>query len=1079
MSHDVARRLIGKLALLITAVSFVFFAVAVSGSNAFASSAGVLSGTVTETTTGAPLAGVQVAAVSASGSYKTTTNPRGFYAMAGVYADTYSVTFFYEGYDVHTESGVSVFADQVVTVNVKLTKSPKLLGHVVVRSQASAFQPTETTATTTISAAQVQNLQGTPFNISETNLITSLPGAMLDSSGYPVIHGGREYEEGFQFEGIPYVDAYSNQFTNSLAIPTAGVQLLQLTPGAGNASQGGGGTGTFNVVARRGTYPPYAQMAVANGGPGFDHRLNLDSSWATADGRVSNYMSFAGQGTTPRYGDGTTPVVQLNSFYSLAYEFDRELLDNFNYRFGTNNSQSLQFFIDVADHNFYEGAGGNTGLCFASCDPVFDSTWGGIYGFSTSQIQGIAGLYPGQTSQQELLSTANRYPNTFFQPNSAMKLEYTRNVSSSTYFSTKLYRQVSVVTFDHPSSAGSATGDYNILQGGQTTGFTLSLQKQVNDRNLFTFGADYNFVHPIDQYRSDSFGLFGALVSPIDITGTVYGFIPPNDPNCPLGPGGCGYAYNFPGAPAQLTYPQFDQVSTVNRQDYSLYVNDKTDFSGKFKGEFGLRLDMATYRLPTPGVDPNYCTTTYLPATWTANPSYNPGAPLGNGNCPFNATFNVTSEQTRPKILQPRIGLSYAVTPNTAIRATYDRGVAFVPIASVDFGEVDPKFYINTPYGSLPAVDLLTGGPTNCGLAPTYVVPCKSFGEQLYWASQNFDGIPYQPALPMTADNYQLTLQTQFTKGLLNGVAVSVAPWHRFQHNTSANEAAPIIGANGQPLIINGVIQFQPPVLTNQGREFATGVDFNVTHESAYGLSGQFTASYINEFTSVIPTSTLEDFYPNIIPASLLLGNIYRVGFVSPFQTTLGLTYKTHTGWRINPRVSYNIGYPTSLGLQTAALVNGVPFNLPNTNALIGSAPNGPACFVDPMNPGSLFNPNIAACRGNAEAAFPGAKLTAPNSSTSITLEYAAHHSPLTFGINVDNVFNEKFTGPLFNSRYQPVATGITGPLTGWSTSRTNYTNYPSAWPQYQDFIGGRQTFVNIPSNPGPSFYFYVQARTL
>jgi len=1077
---SVAFRLQGKIFILIAAAFLVLLLVGAAGSTAYASSStGVISGTVTDAATGSPIEGVAISAASGSGSYKTTTNAHGFYSMAGVYADTYAVTFFFEGYETHFESGVSVFADQVATVNVKLTKSAKLLGHIVVRSQASAFQPTQTTATTTVSAAQIQNMQGSGFNLSETNLITSLPGAMADSSGYPVIHGGREYEEGFEFEGIPYVDAYSNQFTNSLAIPTAGVQLLQLTPGAGNASQAGGGTGAFNVVARRGTYPSYAQVGIASGGPSFDHRLNLDFSWATSDSRFSDYVSFAGASFANKYGNGTTPVVQFGNYFSRAFEWDRELLNNFNYRFGNNNSQSLQFFIDVADHNFYDGAGGNVGLCFASCDPVFDSTWGGIFGFSTSQIQNLAAMYPGQTSPTELLATANRFPIATFQPNSAMKLEYTRNINSSTYFSTKLYRQVSVVSFDDPSPAGSFQGDAYNLQGGQTTGFTVSLQKQLNDRNLFTFGADYNFIHPIDQFRSTSFGLFGALISPSDITGTVYGFIPPSDPNCPLGPGGCGYAYNFPGAPAQLTYPQFDQVSTVNRQDYSLYANDKMDVGSQLKAEIGLRLDMATYRLPTPGLDPNFCTTAYLPATWTPNPNYNSSAPLGHGNCPFNATFNFTNAQTRPKVLQPRIGLTWEASPTTALRVTYDRGVAFVPIASVGFGEVDPGYYLNPPYGSLPAVNLLGGPTTNCGLAPAYTVPCKTFGEQLYWASQNFDGVPFQPALPMTADNYQITLQTQFTRGFLNGVAVSVAPWHRFQHNTTANEAAPILGPNGQPLVINGAIQFLPPVLNNLGKEFATGVDLNITRENPYGFSGQFTASYINEYSSVIPTSSLEDFYPNIVPASILVGNVYRVGFVSPFQATLGITYRTRSGWRINPRISYNDGYPTGLGTLSAAIINNKAYNLPNTNTLIGSAPNGPACFVDPMNPGSVFNPNIAACRGNTEAASPGGVLTPPNSTTSITVEYTAHHSPISYGVNVDNVFNETFNGPAFNARYQPIATGITGPLTGFSTNPTNYSTYPSAWPQYANFIGGKQIFVNIPANPGRAWYFYIQARTI
>ena len=179
-----------------------------------------------------------------------------------------------------------------------------------------------------------------------------------------------------------------------------------------------------------------------------------------------------------------------------------------------------------------------------------------------------------------------------------MKLEYTRNLDSSTYFSAKVYQQISVVTFDFPSTEGSFDGDAYNRQGGRTTGATISFQKQVSDRNLFTFGADYGLVHPIDQYLSTSYGLYGALISPVDIAGTVYGFIPPSDPACPLGPGGCGYAYNFPNAPAQLTYPQFDQVSTINRNDYSLYANDKTDISNRLKAEIGLRLDMASYALP-------------------------------------------------------------------------------------------------------------------------------------------------------------------------------------------------------------------------------------------------------------------------------------------------------------------------------------------------------------------------------------------------------------------------------------------------------------------------------------------------
>ena len=1095
MGYYRAWRPVAGIVRTIAAASFALLLIVLSGSTAFAGTTGVISGKVTDSSTGAPLADVAVTAASPSGNYTATTNARGFYSMAGVYADTYTVSFQHPGYEPQSEAGVSVFADQVATVSVTMLRSLKTIARVVAHSEASAYQPSQTTDTYTVNSQQVQNFQGSSFNGSETNLLTSLPGAMADSSGYPVIHGGREYEEGFEFEGIPYTDAYSNQFTNSLGMPTAGVQSVQLTPGAGNATQSGGGTGTFNIVAKRGTYPGYGDFGVAiGGGAGFDHRLNTDFSWALPNGRMSDFASFAASDYGFAYGNGSTPLAQLGAYYRQRYQSNREFLNNFVWRFGHNNNQSLQFFVDIAQHNFYEGAGGLQGLCFASCDPVYDGTWGGIYGFTTPQIQGISALYPGQSWATETLAEAsNRAPATYFQPNQAMKLEYTNNLNSSTFFSAKFYRVNSVTAFDFPGTFGNFYGDAYVLQGGQTTGLTLSLQKQLNDRNLFQVGMDYNLAHPIDSYRSDSYGLYGAVIGFFsgapDIGATPWAFINPNDPSCPLGPGGCGYAYGTgPVSPtAQLTYPQFNQVSTVNRQDYSLYANDKADIGNKLKAEVGVRLDMATYRLPTPGVDPTYCTSLYLPSTWTVNPNYNSANPMGGANCPYNATYNFTSGQTKPKVLQPRIGLSYEFTPTTAVRVTYDRAVQFVPIASVDFGEVTPGYYINQPYGSLPAVNLLTGqvgGPgTNCGFygatpqGVPYTVPCKTFGEQLYWAAQNFDGIAYQPAYPMTSDNYQVTLQHQFTKGILNGIALSIAPWYRFQHNTTANEASPVIGPNGLPEVVNGSILTYPPVLSNAGKEFASGVDLNITRQIAYGLSGQFTASYINEFSSVIPTSASEDFYPNIVPASLLAGNIYRVGFVSPFQTTLGLTYQTRSGWRINPRISYNIGYPTGLGTLAPAIINGKALNLPNTNTLVGNAPNGPAYFVDPMNPGSVFSPNIVAGRGNAEAASPGGKLGPPNTYAAITLEYDPRGSKLSYGVDVENLFNETYDGALFNARYQPIATGITGPLTGYSTNGVNFSNYPSAWPQYGNFIRGKDVYVNIPGNPGRSFYFYIQAR--
>lgn len=1098
MRHVLAKRLV---------IAFAMVALFLSQSTvAPASTVGVLSGRVTDAGTNQPIANARVTAASPSGAYHATTDSRGFYSLTGVPADTYTVSFEAGGYQSTSVPGVTVFADQSQTLNEPLSKSLKTIAVAHARGTGSAFQPTQTVDTVSVGTQQIQQFQGSSFNFNEVNLISSLPGAELDSSGYPVIHGGREYEEGFEFEGIPYTDAYSNQFTNSLSITTQGIGSVQLTPGGGDITQTSGGFGALNVVAKRGTYPSYAQFGVSVGGPGFDHRLTFDYSFATPNGRFSNYASYAGDNRTYQFGNDQHPYAQIGEFYGRRMDADREFLDNFVYRFGSNNHESLQFFTDIAMHDFYIGAGGLQGLCYASCDPLYTGTWGpGLFGLSPDEITAISPLYPGQKTENEWLSCPpppgaafntcdpnNRAPFTYWQPNQAFKLEYTNNLNASTFFSATAYRVNSVTTFDGPASAGAFDGDIYIQsQGGMTNGLTLALQKQLSEKNLLQAGVDFSHLHPVDSYKSNSFAFFGSFLGLLNgFTEQFFlpaQFVNPNDPNCPNNVGvPCGWAYQGPYANAtQLKFPQFDQVGTINRDDYSLYLSDKWTPNDRLNVQIGARLDMASYALPTPGIDPTYCTTTYLPLTWVPPTTFDAA---DGWKCNAQATFSFDNNAVHPKIPEPLAGISYRLGSNDALRLTYRRAVQFVPIGDVAFGQVDPLAYIG-PYGMIPAYEPF--GPSSCGLAGTaqnsasgqtapanLAVQCRNFGEQLYWINQNFDGIAFQTARPTTSDNYEFTYQHQFSgNGLLGGMAVSISPWYRNQHDTIASEATPLVGPNGLPEIINGSIQFGPPVLTNNGKEHATGIDFNLTKEVPYGLSGQLALSYINEFSSVIPLSSSEDFYPSIEPASVALGNVYRVGFLSPFQGTLALSYQTRNGWRINPRYTYNIGYPTGQGLLTAAFVNGTAFNIPNTNAVASTAPAGPACFVDPMNPGSVFNPVEVGCRGNAESSSPGGKLTPAQGFLGLTLEFAPPNSHLTYGFDVENLMNQVYSGAVFSSRYQPIANGIAGPLTGFSTNPTNYINYPGAWPQYGSFIKSNGTYVTIPNNIGRSFFFYIKAR--
>jgi hypothetical protein len=231
-------------------------------------------------------------------------------------------------------------------------------------------------------------------------------------------------------------------------------------------------------------------------------------------------------------------------------------------------------------------------------------------------------------------------------------------------------------------------------------------------------------------------------------------------------------------------------------------------------------------------------------------------------------------------------------------------------------------------------------------------------------------------------------------------------------------------------------------------------------------------------FSNVVPTSASENFFPSIPPESLALGNLYRVGYLSPFVGALAIQERTRTGWRINPVIYYNHGYPYGSGLITATTVNQKPFNVPNTNITSPAQLGGPPAatqYVDPRNPGSVFTPNIDATRGTPESASAGGILSAARfTPVQLTVEYTSPRNPRagTVGLLVFNLFNQLYATPALNGRYQPVATGIAAPYSGYS-SNTQFLgvyNYTSA-------IRGNQAYLLYPNNIPRTVQLYYQVN--
>ena len=103
-------------------LAFVLFAGMLVSSvlPAQAATTGNISGTITSSTN-TPIAGAKITATAPSGRYSATTDAKGFFSIAGVVPDTYTILITAPGYQDVSVAGVTVFQDQTNSINTQLT----------------------------------------------------------------------------------------------------------------------------------------------------------------------------------------------------------------------------------------------------------------------------------------------------------------------------------------------------------------------------------------------------------------------------------------------------------------------------------------------------------------------------------------------------------------------------------------------------------------------------------------------------------------------------------------------------------------------------------------------------------------------------------------------------------------------------------------------------------------------------------------------------------------------------------------------------------------------------------------------
>jgi hypothetical protein len=977
---------------------------------------GQITATVVDNVTKQPIAGATVSAASPTGTYSATTGGNGSFSILGMNVDTYTISVAKPGYDTFVLTGATITGDQTLNLTLPVSRAAAVIGRVNARSASGAFQPNQTVDSYTISGSRLQQTTGSPANQSLNDVVLSAPGVQLTNTGLPTIRGGALREVGYQFDGINFREPFVGD--NGGAGLFNGLGSVQVVEGGGDASQGGLGSGVINVIPKRGTYPGTGSITFQAGAPNFNNYAGIEYGFATRDGSISNYLSFTNDRYAPYYGYHNQDAASYGNYFGTSMRSNSQFLDNFVFKFGKDHNQSIQvLYSNLAQFNHgnkggvvpgaYDAVNNPFGLSYYPYDPF---TGGGGQTYATSPT--YAGLNP--TPGVPSTNVAPNGPELTSQINTRfLKFEYDNNIDSNTFLAVRYYNWERLEQDQNLYSqdyVNAGVAQYQVV-GGPTVGANFDLTHQFGDKLTVSLQGSYEVVHPVWNDILPIYATFGAL----------YGdFLAPTA-GCAGVAAGAGYvtcAYGLNAVPAPSLYinlngSYFQNWGTGIRFQYAITPKLKADFGVRYEGQ---------------------------------NQVFNSPANPNDINNPFDVPPSLwTPQVTNPKTISPRFALSYQIDANDAIRASYGRSVVFQVAQNA-----------GTPFGLYGNLDALKALPPNLvGLSPlapglpvanqcgslipgALTFPCQNYYQQLFWSyDRNFDAPDAGGVLPSIYTNYDASFSHQFK----NGMAIKLTPFYKYGVNLPTASLLQTLPDGSQ--IFSGA---------SKAINRTTGGEFGfTTPDKAVGFSGFISGTYQNVLQSAPPLSNGEFAgVPQLSPADIALGNVYRAGYIAPVSVRIGGTYAFRNGFSITPVVQIDSGFPYNVGDTIASqLPDGTFANIPQINfgagapILIGMLnQRGTSLstnYYDPAYSGSQLAPNVDASRGTPTSSHSGGITWTPNVRLDVTMQYKRGRD--TFGVQFQNVGTNGYnnTTPAVNPFYQPVGNGTSGPQTGQNTCTATY----------------------------------------
>lgn len=320
----------------------VLVSMLLQGTWALAGTTGALTGLVVLAETNAPIAGAKVTVASPSQTATATTDAQGHFAFVSLAPDTYSVSVEKQGYQLVSQTGVVVFADNTQTVTIPLLK---VIGKVTTRAASALVKPGTTADVYSVDAATASKavaLGGGGALDQAYSAVASVPGVFVPAgaNGWNqtiLIRGGDYDQIGYEFDGVPVNRSFDNYPASTAS--ALGQQELQVYTGSSPANaESTGLAGFINQVVKSGTYPGFADADLGVGSPQFYHKASFEIGGANPSRNFSYYLGFGGYnedfrvidqnngaGLTNQYGTPfdilgcpATPSASYDSCYAIT-----------------------------------------------------------------------------------------------------------------------------------------------------------------------------------------------------------------------------------------------------------------------------------------------------------------------------------------------------------------------------------------------------------------------------------------------------------------------------------------------------------------------------------------------------------------------------------------------------------------------------------------------------------------------------------------------------------------------------------------------------------------------------------------